>query len=81
MEPEVREFLKRVGLSIGVGFLWLAITAIAALKGDNGFIEGPIRVANVLFYAWVVISIIIVIKLMKKIWDRDFEEERLKDSD
>jgi hypothetical protein len=79
MEPGVREFLKRVGYSIGVGFLWLAITAIAAIKGDNAFIEGPVRIANVIFYVWFVISVILLVKLLRKIWNKEFEQESADD--
>jgi hypothetical protein len=80
MEPGVREFLKRVGYSIGVGFLWLAITAIAAIKGDNAFIEGPVRIGNIIFYVWFVISVVILIKVLRKIWNRDFEQERVDEN-
>ncbi len=78
MEEGVREFLKRVGYSIGIGFMWLAITSIAAIKGDNAFIEGPIRLGNVLFYIWFVISVVLLIKAIKAVWNKKFE---IKDDD
>ena len=68
MEPGVREFLKRVGYSIGVGFLWLAITAIAAIKGDNAFIGDHLTLGNVLFYIWLVISLVLLLFIYKKMW-------------
>jgi hypothetical protein len=78
MEEGVREFLKRVGYSIAIAFTWLAITAIAAIKGDNAFIQGPVRPANVIFYIWFVISVVLLIKGLKKIWNKKFE---FKDTD
>lgn len=68
MEPEMVAFLRRVGKSVTIAFCWLAITATAAIKGDNAFIEGPFRLGNFLFYVWVLLSVLILIWLFKKIW-------------
>lgn len=68
MEPEAAAFLKRVGKSLTIGFLWLAINATAAIKGDNAFIGDHITLGNVLFYIWFIISIIILVILYRKMW-------------
>jgi biotin transporter BioY len=68
MEPEAAAFLRRVANSLVIGFIWLAVNATAAVKGDNAFISEHITVGNVVFYVWFVISIIILIILYKKIW-------------
>lgn len=68
MEPEAAAFLRRVGNSLAIGFIWLAINTTAAIKGDNAFIGDHITIGNILFYLWFVISIVILIKLYKKIW-------------
>lgn len=68
MEPEAAAFLKRVGNSLAIGFAWLAINATAAIKGDNAFIGDHIRIGNILFYIWFIISIIILVVIYKKMW-------------
>ncbi len=68
MEPEAAAFLRRVGNSLAIGFIWLAINTTAAIKGDNAFIGDHITIGNILFYLWFVISIVILVKLYKKIW-------------
>lgn len=68
MEPETLVFLKRVGLSLFIALIWLAVNATAAIKGDNAFIGDPITAGNVLFYIWFVISIIILIRIYRKMW-------------
>lgn len=68
MEPEAAEFLRRVANSLVIGFIWLAINATAAVKGDNAFIGDHITTRNILFYIWFVISLIILIIFYKKIW-------------
>ncbi|HEX8277954.1 MAG TPA: hypothetical protein VF540_04635 [Segetibacter sp.] len=68
MEPEAAAFLRRVGNSLAIGFVWLAVNATAAIKGDNAFIGDQITIGNILFYIWFLISIVILVILYKKIW-------------
>lgn len=69
MEPEVVEFLRRVGKTILIALLWLAINAVAAIKGDNAFVGDHITVWNVAFYIWFAISVWLLIYLIKRLWD------------
>ncbi len=75
MEPEVLNFLKRVGKSLGIGLLWLCITVTAALKNDNAFPDNGIRLANVLFYTWLVVSVIFMVRIFQKLWTADENQE------
>jgi hypothetical protein len=68
MEPEMVAFLKRIGLTIFLALLWLAINATAAIKGDNAFIGDHITIGNVLFYVWFVISLVILLWIFKRMW-------------
>ena len=68
MEPEMVAFLKRIGLTIFIALVWLAINATAAIKGDNAFIGDHITVANILFYLWFVISLVILLWIYKRMW-------------
>ena len=68
MEPEAAAFLRRVGNSLAIGFLWLAVNATAAIKGDNAFIGDHITIGNVLFYIWFIVSIVILVIIYKKMW-------------
>ena len=77
METEMIEFLKKISKSILIVVVWLGITCIAAITGDNAFIEGDIRIGNVLFYVWLVISIIIAVRLLKKLWS-DKEQDKFQ---
>ncbi len=68
MEPEMVEFLKKISLSILIVLTWLGIICITGIKGDNAFIEGDIRLGNVLFYVWFVISTTFLVLAIRKIW-------------
>ncbi|TDH24046.1 hypothetical protein EXU57_16320 [Segetibacter sp. 3557_3] len=75
MEPEALNFLKRIGKSLGIGLVWLCITVTAALKNDNAFPDNGIRLANVLFYLWLVVSVIIMVRIFQKLWTADDIEQ------
>lgn len=68
MEPEMVAFLKRIGKSMTIAFCWLAITATAAIKGDNAFIAEHVTTGNILFYLWIIVSLIILAIIFKKLW-------------
>ncbi len=68
MEPEMVAFLRRIGKSLTIAFCWLAITATAAIKGDNAFIGEHVTIGNILFYAWLIISIFLLFFIAKKMW-------------
>lgn len=70
MEPEVLEFLKRVAKSIGIVLLWLAINTVAAIKGDHGFIKESITTGNLVFYVWVIISVVLLVYLLRRLWNK-----------
>jgi hypothetical protein len=68
MEPEMVAFLKRIGLTIFIALLWLAINATAAIAGDNAFVGDHITIGNVLFYIWFIVSLILLLWIYKKMW-------------
>ncbi|HWB27030.1 MAG TPA: hypothetical protein VG738_16220 [Chitinophagaceae bacterium] len=68
MEPEVKEFLTRISLSLGIGILWLSINSTAGIMFDLAFIHDHITIGNIIFYIWFLSSIVIMIKLYIRLW-------------
>jgi uncharacterized PurR-regulated membrane protein YhhQ (DUF165 family) len=68
MDPEMAAFFRRIGYTILVALIWLAINATAAIKGDNAFIGDHVTLGNVLFYVWFIVSVILLILIYKKMW-------------
>ncbi|MCY7420376.1 MAG: hypothetical protein LH478_01340 [Chitinophagaceae bacterium] len=73
MEPEALEFLKRVAKSILLALVWLAFNAVAAIWGDNAFVGDHLKLSNIIFYTWFVISIFLLVYLLKKMWQQQEE--------
>lgn len=70
MEPEVIAFLKRVAFSIFLLFSWLVLTVVVGLKFNLAFIGGSVSPANVLFYVWMIASLISLLLYLIKIWQK-----------
>jgi hypothetical protein len=68
MEPEVFAFLKRVALSIFLAFCWLAINVIIGVRFDLAEVEGHLTIGNVLYYVWLVGSLIFMLLLFLRLW-------------
>jgi hypothetical protein len=50
MEPEVRDFLKRIVLSVFVGLSWLILNMTLGIYFGLLFFETKISLANIIFY-------------------------------
>jgi hypothetical protein len=68
MEPEIREFFKRISASIGLLIIWMAINLTVGIKFGYAFFEGSISWSNIIFYVWAVASFMGLIYLFLRIW-------------
>jgi hypothetical protein len=68
MEPEVLAFLKRVALSIFLAFCWLAINVIIGVKFDLAEVKGHVTIGNVLYYIWLIGSLILMLLFFLHLW-------------
>jgi TRAP-type C4-dicarboxylate transport system permease small subunit len=68
MEPDIVAFLKRVALSIFFVFCWLAINVIIGVRFDLAEVEGHITIGNVLYYIWLVGSLIVMLFFFLRMW-------------
>ena len=68
MEPELVAFFKRVALSILLAFCWLVINVTIGLKFDLAYIEDHITAGNVIYYIWLVGSLISLLLFFLRLW-------------
>jgi hypothetical protein len=70
MEPEMQRFLKRIMLCIVATITWFFINMTAGLFSGWMFFRGSPGAGNYVFYAWFLVSLIlliyILIRLLKK---------------
>lgn len=73
MEPGIREFFKRLSLTIGTIVLWMMINMTIGVKLGYAFFDGSVHLGNIVFYVWVLVSFIFMIKIFIRIWKKPIE--------
>ena len=73
MEPGIREFFKRLSLSIGLCIAWMSINIVIGIKLGYAFFDTTIGLGNIVFYIWAIASFIIMLFLYKKLWEKPIE--------
>ena len=74
MEPAIREFFRRLSLSIGLGIIWMGINITIGIKFGFAFFEGNIHWGNIVFYIWLAASFGALVFLIAKIWKKPIED-------
>jgi len=72
VEPEVKDFLKRVVLTVFFGLLWMMLNMTLGLYFGLLFIDDKISVGNIIFYLFAAISLVLLIWFYYKTWKKKF---------
>lgn len=77
MDPKLVQYLKRIVKTIFVGLLWMAINVRLGVMGGYAFAEGDLKISNIIFYIWFVISLAALLFFFYKVWNKplDFDED------
>lgn len=68
MEPDIKEFFRRITISIAYLVIWLFSNSILGLKYDLAFFDNGITTANVIFYCWLILSFGLLLFLVLRVW-------------
>lgn len=72
MEPEARDFLKRVIWSVFMGLVYLFVNSTIGIAGGWFFFMDKPTVGNYIFYAWFIASTVGLVLLLFKWWRKKF---------
>ena len=72
MEPEARDFLKRVSLSLGAALLWLFINITVGIFGGWLFFYDKPTIGNYIFYVWLLFSVLLLVWAFFRLWKKRF---------
>ena len=72
MEPEARDFLKRISLSIGLALLWLFVNITIGIFGGWLFFYQAPTIGNYIFYVWFIASIVLMVWAYMRLWKNRF---------
>jgi len=68
MEPEVKEFLKRVLKTVSGGMLFLVFHMTVGLYFNWAFFEGEVRTGNWIYYLTLLLSFCYLLYYYYKLW-------------
>ena len=72
MEPEVKDFLKRIVLSLFWGLLWLFINMTLGIYFDLLPVYGRPDLGNILFYVFFAGTGVLYIFFLYRTWKKKF---------
>ena len=68
MEDDAKEFLLRVVRSLTAALIWLLVNMILGIYIGLMFFEESPSVGNIIFYVWLILSLVLLIRYYIKIW-------------
>jgi len=68
IEPEVKDFLKRILQTVSMGMLFLLVHMTFGLYLNWGFYEGEISVGNIVYYLFLIGSLIGLLYYYYQLW-------------
>ena len=71
-EDDPRDFLRRIGWTISLGFVWLMTTFAIGMYNGLMVPDKGIRLSNIIFYCWMAISLAALIWVNIRIWKKKF---------
>ena len=72
VEPEVIAFFKTIASSVFLGLFWLMINFTLGIYFRLLFIDDKISIGNILFYLFVLVSFIFLVRYYIKKWKNKF---------
>ena len=68
MEPEMREFFLRILYTMCIIIVFMLLNASIGIMLQWGFIYDRISLGNIIFYAWLIASLLFSIWKIRDIW-------------
>jgi hypothetical protein len=72
IEPEVKDFLKRIVLSLFLGLTWLMVNMTLGIYFGLLFPEEKFGIGNGLFYIFLFGSLFFLIRFLLRTWKKRF---------
>ncbi len=68
IEPETRDYLKKIMKSIFVGLFWMFANIMAGIFLECGFVGQKLSTTNIIFYTVLFVSFLFLIRWYYLIW-------------
>lgn len=68
MEEDAKRFLRKIVSTLSVAILWMLINMTWGIYLGWMIVEDHLRTGNIIFYAWFVISLGLMLFYFSKLW-------------
>ncbi len=68
MEPEIKNYLRKILNSLTYGLLWATLNALGGLYWGYGIIGERVSIYNIIFFTWFILSLIALIYYYYRTW-------------
>jgi hypothetical protein len=72
LEPDLKEFLKKIIQSVFVGLGWMMVNMIAGIFLGWMFVGERLTAGNIIFYIFLIGSLILLVRFYIRIWKKKF---------
>ncbi len=76
MEPNFIHYLKQIIKTLVVFLVWMTINIKLGILDNYAFYKDKIQLGNILFYAWLLISLIVVVIYLIKLWSESYKQNK-----
>ena len=73
MEPDVALFLKKIVWSLSAALVWMLVNTLFGIRLRYFLFEEGHSLGSILFYGWLMISILLLLRLYIK-WGKDRDQ-------
>jgi hypothetical protein len=72
MEPETRDYLRRIVLSLFLGLIWLIVNMTIGIFFEWMFFEGHPTTGNIIFYLFFLFTLLVYLRFLYRTWKKRF---------
>lgn len=76
MEPNFIHYLKQIIKTLLVFLVWMTVNIKFGILDNHAFFNDKIQMNNIIFYAWLLISSIIVVVYLIKLWSEKYKQNK-----
>jgi len=69
-EPEVRDYLRRILLSLILGVIWLMVNMTIGIFLEWMFFEGRPKAGNIAYYVFFLATLVWYLWVLRRLWKK-----------
>ncbi len=76
MDPNFIHYIKQIIKTLVVFLVWMTINIKLGILDNHAFFENKIQMNNIFFYAWLLISLSVVVIYLIKLWGEPYKQNK-----